>query len=226
MRGASEISFTYSKARLPQSQAQSIAHTFVHTVRTIVANGDTRLRNLDFCSSFDKKKIFDWNNNPPAPVEKCVNELLESQMRANPSSAAIVTSSMCMSYRELDLRSASVASRLVALGTRPECFVPFCFEHGAYAIVSIVGIIRAGAACVPFDPSHPLHRMEQVASQIRPTVILCSETNRDRCSRLAEHTLVVDANLQSAEQHFGAPKAEVLPLHAVYAMFTSGSTVC
>jgi amino acid adenylation domain-containing protein len=219
--------FTADLRRISEAQLHSIANTFSHIAFEMVAKQELQLGDINTISEIDRQHIDSWNSQCPEPLELCVNTLLQDQMVKNPDAPAIFACDGQLSYNELGRRSAAVAAHLIKLGLRPGSFVPFCFEHSMYAIVCIVGIIRAGLAAVPLDPSHPLTRLRLISSQVEAKVLLCSRQQLERCKDLAIEVVaavedVLDGNSLCTST---IEQVAVQPSDPVYVIFTSGSTV-
>lgn len=65
---------------------------------------------------------------------------------------------MAISYRELGALSDAVRDRLVCLGVRPRDRVGIYMRKSIDAVAAIYGVLKAGAAYVPVDPSAPAAR--------------------------------------------------------------------
>ncbi len=68
-----------------------------------------------------------------------------------------------MTYGELGDRSGRLADLLVERGVRRGDRVGLYLDKSLEAVVGIYGILRAGAAYVPFDPQAPLSRLAYIA---------------------------------------------------------------
>lgn len=90
---------------------------------------------------------------------RCLHDYLIHTARARGDDIALVESQgACMTYRDLDRLSNRVRDRLHALGIgcgdRVGIYVPKSIE----SVASIYGILKAGAAYVPVDPTAPVVR--------------------------------------------------------------------
>ncbi len=68
-----------------------------------------------------------------------------------------------LSYRQLDERSQALARQLRADGAGPEAVLPVSLPRGVELIVTLVAILRSGAAYAPVDPAAPPARREELA---------------------------------------------------------------
>lgn len=135
-----------------------------------------------------------------------------------PERSALVAGSVNCSYRELDERSNAVASQLRARNIGKGDHVGAGFHRSIELIVTLLGIIKSGAAYVPLDPAYPEARISQmIASAQIKTVI----THRSMRAAFPQVDAIAIDEIQGA-----APMGEfgVQGVDPVYAIFTSGST--
>ena len=98
--------------------------------------------------------------------------------QASPRSVAEHESAQgaALSYGELDKRANQLAHRLVALGVGREVPVGVMMERSLELPVALLGVLKAGGAFVPMDPSYPPDRLAIMVedSQVRmPACRLC-----------------------------------------------------
>src|SRR6185437_15388602 len=87
-------------------------------------------------------------------------DLFERQVERDAAAIAVVSGKKRVTYGELNERANRVARHLRKLGVGPEARVGLLVERGLEMVVGLLGIIKAGAAYVPLDPSYPRARLE------------------------------------------------------------------
>jgi amino acid adenylation domain-containing protein len=75
-----------------------------------------------------------------------------------------------VTYRELDDISDRMRDRLVQLGVRPGDRVGFCIHKSIDSVATIFGVLKAGAAYVPVDPTAPSARNSYILADCAVTV--------------------------------------------------------
>ncbi|MFD4737237.1 amino acid adenylation domain-containing protein [Streptomyces virginiae] len=155
--------------------------------------------------------------------------LVAEQAGRVPDAVAVVFGTEELTYRELDARADRLAHHLRGLGAGPDVPVAVCLERGTELIVTLLAVLRSGAAYVPLDPQHPLDRLEFVLRDTAAPVVVTQESLRGRLSGGAgagPRTLVaVDTDAAAIA---AAPVVEAAaaagPGHLAYVLYTSGST--
>ncbi|MFB7970937.1 AMP-binding protein, partial [Streptomyces rubiginosohelvolus] len=77
-----------------------------------------------------------------------------------------------LTYRELDDRGTLLAAGLRAHGVRHADRVGVCLERTVELVVTMLGVLKAGAAYVPTDPAYPADRLAWTASDAGLRVVV------------------------------------------------------
>ena len=107
-----------------------------------------------------ERQVVTWNTTAGEYPSECLHQLFENEVRRAPNSVALVHGDRTMSYAELDRRSSQVAHGLHCLGVQPETIVGICVDPSFELMVGVLGILKAGAAYLPIDPTHPQDRVD------------------------------------------------------------------
>ncbi len=75
-----------------------------------------------------------------------------------------------LSYAELDKRANQLAHHLIALGVGPEVPVGLMLPRSLDYIVAVMGVLKAGGAFIPMDPTYPPDRL---AMMLEDSEVLC-----------------------------------------------------
>ena len=173
----------------------------------------------------DMEQVWAWNETQPTLVYECAHALIKKQVDVQPHATAVYAHDATFSFKQLDDLSTRLAHLLVDLGIEPEDIVPLCFEKSAWAIVGILGVIKAGAAFVFIDPSHPESRREVMMSQVEAKLVISSSHQAALWETTANKIIVVDQDsINKLPTHDEAPSTNVTPSNLLYVIFTSGST--
>jgi amino acid adenylation domain-containing protein len=139
--------------------------------------------------------------------------------RKMPGHLALTDAAQAFTYADLDARSAALARRLGQAGVAPGDLVGLHARRCALAVVAMLGINRAGAACVHLDPMLPPRRSRFMADNAGLRVVVADGDNLD----IAETVLGLrDATAPSADT--SCPPVPEAPEDVMYVMYTSGST--
>ncbi|KAH6032876.1 hypothetical protein HBI83_010160 [Parastagonospora nodorum] len=217
----------YSEQAIDSKTADRIAATFSHIIDLIIAGADTTLNSVDIVSENDMRELWSWNHaQAPDTVYNCAQTLFQNQVRKQPRAMAIDAFDGSFTYEELDRCSDRIAHYLVSMEIGPESMVALCFEKSRWAIVALMGVVKAGGASVFIDPSNPRSRREEILKQIPNTEFVLTDKHHEKSWRqMGIRPIVICDELVKGLREFGiTPRTGVCPDNLLYIIFTSGST--
>jgi amino acid adenylation domain-containing protein len=201
--------------------------------------GDTYLSILELLTG-DPTAPVDFASLAPAPAAapapapslplgnaaSTVVELFDACAARVPDSVALEFGAYTMTYATLAALSGRIAAALVARGARPGDRIALAMDRSPELVAAVLGIAKAGAACVPLDVNYPESRLHAMLDQARTFAVL----TRSGHEMLVPHQhvrLTLDALLSSADAVDSAGSVAlplVDPSATAYVLFTSGST--
>ncbi|MBW5422486.1 amino acid adenylation domain-containing protein [Streptomyces sp. BG9H] len=101
-----------------------------------------------------------------------VHELFRKVAAERPDAPALSDPEHTLSYAELDARSDAVAGALRGHGVMPGDRVGVCLDRTAELVVSLLGVLKAGAAYVPMDITYPAERLLHTVSDSGARLVL------------------------------------------------------
>jgi amino acid adenylation domain-containing protein len=216
------------RAYWPAAWQPLLGH-FQQLLMAILAYPDLPLAQLPLLDAQTIAQLQDWNSaTMEYPQQQTVVDWFEQQAAQTPDNIALRCESEILSYAELNLKSNQLAHYLFSLSNdNADKLLAICIERSPTMLVSLLAVLKAGAAYVPIDPSYPPARILAMLQDSRAPCLLSQSHLRSRLP-LAEltHTcrLVcideIDLNTQAANN----PALAILPKHLAYVIYTSGST--
>lgn len=151
----------YNKSTLSDRNAETLSKTIIQAMHSILYNFEQKATNVNLFSLDHKKEIFHLTNRPSLETQDIsMLDIVRHRTKERPSHIALCSWEGEMSYDQLDEMSTKIAQHLVSIGIAPESAVAACFEKSMWAIVTIIGVMKSGATCVPLDPALPLQRLQ------------------------------------------------------------------
>ncbi|HMU14311.1 MAG TPA: amino acid adenylation domain-containing protein [Flavobacteriales bacterium] len=101
--------------------------------------------------------------------------------------------------------------------------VALCLDRSPELIIAVLGIVQAGAAYVPIDPTYPAERIAGMLEDAKPPVVITSKAHQHLFKgTTAKVLLIEDIDLKNGPLFEGPCPAG--PDDLLYVLFTSGST--
>jgi amino acid adenylation domain-containing protein len=161
------------------------------------------------------------------PRAETIHGLIEAQVDRTPDAPAIRHGGDILTYRELNARANRLAHHLRALGVGPEVVVGLAMPRTAAAITALLGILKAGAAYLPIDPTYPSERISYTLADADVGALVTDTATERGLPPYRAPLLVVDA-ADAREMLATAPAGNLtsgaIAANLAYLIYTSGST--
>jgi amino acid adenylation domain-containing protein len=220
--------FEYKSALFEAESVHRMADNFLRLARLILEEPATPVNTIDFVSDHDRnKQLLEWNQTTyRRNLLPGVHYYIEKQAQLSPDAIAVRHAGEELTYRALDQKANRLAHHLVQLGITRRSVVGICMDRSLDLPAALLGILKAGAAWLPFDLSYPQERLDFIASDtgIRH-LVTSSSLNQWRIPPQVRR-IDIDRDLATipAAQAEKPPVIE-LPDRALFnVIYTSGST--
>lgn len=222
-----DISLSFRRPGISEVYAHAVAKTFRGILKTVALNGELTIGECDFVTGEDKQKMVSWKPEPLYGQMNCMHYLVEATARVIPASEAVHSWNGSLSYAQLNNFASIAAQQLVQAGVGHGDYIPFAYEKSLWTVVATLAILKAGAAFVPLDPTHPRARIEEILKSIKANVVVTSHYLAPYFMGLAKRVVVIDAQTVPQRENRDTNyfySAVVKPSDPIFILFTSGST--
>ncbi|MBV2151247.1 non-ribosomal peptide synthase/polyketide synthase, partial [Kitasatospora sp. SUK 42] len=219
----------YTSDLYDPATVETMIGRWVRLLRAAVADPRRRLSRFGVLTAEERGELTALGTGPAAQAfTASLPELFRAQVRAIPDAVAVVGPDATLTYAELDARANRLAHALIARGVGPERLVAVALPRSAELVVTVLAVLRTGAAYVPLDPEYPAARIGHMLDDSRPVAVVTDVRTRERLPEAGSaHWLVVD-DPATAALVAGCPAKDpevaVDPDHPAYVIYTSGST--
>ncbi|MFJ3303919.1 amino acid adenylation domain-containing protein [Streptomyces sp. NPDC086549] len=209
----------------------AVAAQFARHVRVLVElcgrkapeAGATQIGGIELVDAEERSALLALGR-PSALSEHAPSTIHEAFRRiadAQPDAPALSDSAQTLTYRGLDERADRFAAGLRNLGVLPGALVGVCLDREADLVVTLLAVLKCGAAYVPMDPRYPTDRLRYTAEDAGLRLVV---TTLDEFPEL-DGVSVVRPGTLSDSAPAGQETAEPTdPDAAAYVIYTSGST--
>ncbi|RMM68542.1 hypothetical protein ALP76_05214 [Pseudomonas savastanoi pv. glycinea] len=219
------LHLVHHRAWIEDTEAQAIAGRLLHILEQGLESPTLKLQDFHISAPAEQLQIQAWNQTEKtAADEQLIHRRIKQQARIRPYAVAAVYQGQHLTYAQLNRQANALAQRLIYQGVRPDDRVAIVSRRSLETLVGLLAVLKAGAAYVPIDPSHPRERLHYLLSDSAPVVVLTLSTLIDRLPPLAMPLIELDhcADSQGADNN---PLVVGLSSdNLVYVIYTSGST--
>jgi amino acid adenylation domain-containing protein len=205
---------------------QMVRH-FQTLVGGIAVNPDQPLASLPLLSAAEQHQLlYEWNHPEISyPQHYCIHQLFEQSAQQTPEAIAVVFEEQQLTYQALNQQANQLAHYLRSLGIKPGVKVGICVERSLWMIVGILGILKAGAAYVPLDPTYPQERLAFIIQDAQVEVLLTQQQLLEVLPPHQVEIISLDRDWQIiAQENQANPACTATVDHLAYIIYTSGST--
>jgi amino acid adenylation domain-containing protein len=135
------------------------------------------IKNFLFKDNNDQDhQLKDYNNTFTPYPDKTIVQLFEEQVEKTPGNVAVVFEDVKLTYGELNKQVNKLANYLIDVyGLVPDDKVALILDRSELMIVSILAVLKSGAAYVPISPDYPSKRINYILDELNSKVIIVNE---------------------------------------------------
>ncbi len=189
------------------------------------ADPSTDLAQIPILSDDDHRRLEELNNTVVEYPSKCTHQLFMEQARIHPEAPALVFEGLTLSYGELEARSSSLAAFLFGQGIGRGSLVGIYMVPSVDLVVSLLAVMRTGAAYVPMDPTYPAERIAYILSDTNLPLVLTQSSLRRNIPDCRPTIIALDEiwdTISATHDYSPFDRATIDDL--IYVIYTSGST--
>ena len=226
--GGIDLLFKYNTDVYEEKTIERLGLHFKNLVEAVVKCPDEKIRNFSCLSKIEEKKLLhDFNNISISYDENTtIIDRFKFYVENYPDLCAVKYKDVTLTYKELDQKTNVLAHTLInEYGVKLGMYVGIHLETSEQFLVSILGILKSGAAYLPLDVKVPEERKKNQIEETNTSVIITDITNEDDLDFYDKALLLLDVeftkdNLEKANTFINLSK----PSEVAYVIFTSGST--
>lgn len=156
--------------------------------------------------------------------KQSIHQLFEAQVARTPQAIAVECGQERLTYHELNIKANQLANHLQRKLGAGE-LVGICVERTNEMIIGLLGILKAGAAYVPLDPTYPAQRFSYIVQDAQISVLVTQQKFSTLISDYSGEVIYVD-NYQDdiANHNNNNLNNTIKSSDLAYVIYTSGST--
>jgi len=222
---ALELNLIYDGEQFTTSQVEQYGKYYQAALNDIVAHPQAQYYRRSLLDSQERIHLLEAANNNPENYlsEETIVSAFGESVAEYSNNIALSFQETTLTFAELETRANRLAHYLQNQGVKPGTLVGLCLERSEQLVIAILGILKAGAAYVPIDPSSPRERIELILQDSGLLLLLTQQTVVSHISECdAEIVVLEDISLENHSPE--SVKVQILANQPAYIIYTSGST--
>lgn len=213
------------------SMASSMRH-LVESVFTCLAKDPWDQEGVSQLPIVNNQSVTDISHSPSG-AKVYLHKMFEQHVSGYAQSTALRLGDTELTYNDLNTKANRLAHKLLAQGVLPNDVVAVYMPQSLEALVSVLAILKAGAAYLHIDPQYPAERCQFMLQDCRSDIVLTCDASKalgasKEIEALTEQgALCIDvATIDIELSQFNSlnPDIDTKPDDIAYVIYTSGST--
>ncbi|SEF24420.1 amino acid adenylation domain-containing protein [Amycolatopsis pretoriensis] len=172
--GTVRLRCDHQAGRISRAQVGQFTRHLAHVHRQVLANPDVAPEAVELLDAAERERVaaLGRSDRELTTTPARIDAAFRAVAARTPERVALTDGEVSLTYRELDDRSDAVAAGLRALGVSDGDRVGVCLERTAELVVTLLGVLKAGAVYVPADPAYPAERLAYTAQDAGLRLVL------------------------------------------------------
>lgn len=235
--------FNYAVSLFCEKDIKRIEAVYLKAIDLVVNDIDKPIEELSF---LPEQEINTLLNRPMEPVSNeyltaTLHQLFEEQVLRTPERTALIFNGESLSYTELNQRSNQLAyairesyQRTQQRELQADTLIALFLDRSFEMVISLLAVLKSGAAYVPISPDIPEQRIEYIINEIQPAILITQEKHQEnlqqRCHqiKITPTLIVADLNENTHNIYHYQPTTNLNPTSCysdlAYVIYTSGTT--
>jgi amino acid adenylation domain-containing protein len=224
------IRFGYNAGKYDENIVKQIGEQFFSIITGFDKLVTSGISEVDILLDAEKHRLLNEFNGTvePVPAMQTVVDIFEAQVDKTPDSTAVVFGNQQLTYRELNEKANCLAHYLKkTYDLKGDDFVGIMVDRSCSLLISILGVMKAGAAYVPVDKDYPSSRKSFMIGDAAPKVLIIESDSLLDVIDYNVKIFSIDLEFQQLPVDEAACRNPVKCTAAdnlAYVIYTSGST--
>jgi amino acid adenylation domain-containing protein len=182
------LGFYYNREVLEGQPLATIRDSFNELLSQVAAAPEARIADLGIVSQAEREKVLTrlaGTAPSPAGEQHSIVARIEDHARKRPEAVAASCGDAVLTYAELNKRANRMAHWLRAQGIGRESRLGIFGSRSLDMLITLLAVLKSGAAFVPLDPDHPDPRLKSIVEKASIGALVTSAELVERSSELA-----------------------------------------
>lgn len=222
--GKPSICLQYDKGRYSQELMQNLAQSVCNAANAFIRHPNAPLKSISLLDEKQTALLNSFNQNDvPYDNTQTVVSLFRQQVAKVPENIAVVYHDVRLTYQQVDEMSERIAGHIMSLGLGEEDVVSVLIPRCEWMVVASLGVLKAGCAYQPLDPSYPKERLNFMMQDASAKLLIADEELRPLVDEYQGKVLLTK-DIDALPTIATPVHATITPSSLFIMLYTSGST--
>ena len=222
--GKPSICLQYDKGRYSHELMECLAQSISNAANVFISNPAAPLKNVSLLDDKQVALLDGFNQNDvDYDNTQTIVSLFRRQVELHPDNIAMVYHDIRLTYKQVDEQSERIAQYVQSLGLGNEDVVSILIPRSEWMVVASMGVLKAGCAYQPLDPSYPAERLNFMMQDASAKLLIADEELRPIVNEYQGKVLLTK-DIAALPAATAPVKADITPSSLFIMLYTSGST--
>ncbi|MCX4820787.1 amino acid adenylation domain-containing protein [Streptomyces sp. NBC_01142] len=244
--GGLHLNMEFSSELFDRPRTARLLDHYRRVLASAVARPDSPLSELEVMSPAEREQVVvRWNDTGRDWSVRTVCDAFQATVATAGDAPALGFGDLELSFAELNARANRLAHFLISRGAGPERRVALAMGRNDHLVVSILAVLKSGAAYMPVDLEYPAERIAFMLADTDPVLLVTTAvdesyipdatatatatgtgtgTGIERIVLDSEETSQALRNCPATDPTDADRIAALDPAHPAYVLYTSGSS--
>ena len=204
--------------------AESILKHYIFVLKQILVDTNCKISDLSIITD-EEADLLDKFNDTYMPInDDTIVSIFEDQVQKTPEKIAVICNDEKLTYSELNKKANSLAHYLIKFGIKENDIVCIMTNRSLETIVSMLGILKAGASFFNVDPTYPIDRTKYYIEESKTQYVLTQSELKQNVKQIKNLIEIDLSNEKIYGDNFDNPNIRPDKDSLSYIIYTSGST--
>jgi len=219
--------FHYSADVFDRPTIVCMSQHWMRLLAGVTVDSTVHVSKLPLLSDEERRQVVEGWNRTATQYQKSetIQEVFDAQCQQIPERMAVKDEGKQLSFRQLQENSNRLAHYLQKLGVRRGTRVALCAERSCDTLVTLLAILKTGAAYMPVDPSYPSDLTRFMLDDADPVVLITQQKLLTDIPLHRAFDVVIDQDWRKiARESADCPINNAQSDDPAYILYTSGSS--
>jgi amino acid adenylation domain-containing protein len=222
--GKPSICLQYDNGRYSHELMKCLAQSISNAANSFISNPTLPLKSVSLLDTKQVALLDSFNQNDvDYDNTQTVVSLFRRQVEQHPDNIAMVYHDIRLTYKQVDEQSECIAQYVQSLGLGNEDVVSILIPRSEWMVVASIGVLKAGCAYQPLDPSYPAERLNFMMQDAGAKLLIADEELRPIVDEYQGKVLLTK-DIAALPAATAPVKADITPSSLFILLYTSGST--
>ncbi|QHI35402.1 Tyrocidine synthase 3 [Kordia antarctica] len=216
----------YNTDRYDKELMVDFMQHYKQLLTSLFKNVEKPLSQVSYISEKETHELLhDFNSKKNAASEETLVSLFAKQVNLTPNVPAVFFNEVSLTYKELDEVSNQLAHCFIKEhAIKPHDLIAVKLDRSEKFIITILAILKVGAAYIPIDTNYPQERKEYILNDANVKLLVTDSNYIFDLEYYEGNLFAIDIDFEAAEYDETQPTVDVKTADLAYIIYTSGST--